>query len=599
MLPILQLDSVISPSPLVPVLIQTHGRKDLTRTLEDYVSLREKPSDIVHVTLCDNAVSIHEAKDLVAKVMSSNTIVIMHAERITASISACVYDIIQNIENPAPEFRLILITATMKGLSTAVMKLFMKFHYESFPSPRHVLLEVLQHHGSSMISSSKMVRKLSYAFSLLYSMIGFSEFIKVLGFSQQMYLDEMALKSTIVRLKDAVSSEIELPMRNVRNSLLDVDFGAAVTDSYDDKKMKAYVSMIATPDVLEDGFVFIDQQSSDVSAYAIPSETSSVPTWFHYAERIPMFPYCDILSMNRIVASPIRNWCVSRWISKPLLKMYHASEDDPEDVRAKIANILKTQLPVRMPVPQIVDTSPLNAFLISEVKVFNAAVAAIKADLEAANAGRNDSVFHTIGSGDIPHQWNEILGYSGTSRLPKFFRVLKERRALYEKWMSAKMIPKTVDVNLIQNLKGLLKAFLVEIAMQKQVPVDSMTYDFIIHDHQHDGIGIVLTNIHLVGGNWDCIARKLIPPNSRTPSVSKLPDCFCCPVKALAKSQHTFMCPVYKSMPGREWMLKRDRQCFDGEVQNLQWQIPLETDMVDRQLITSGVCLVCHVPDNF
>jgi hypothetical protein len=59
------------------------------------------------------------------------------------------------------------------------------------------------------------------------------------------------------------------------------------------------------------------------------------------------------------------------------------------------------------------------------------------------------------------------------------------------------------------------------------------------------------------------------------------------------------MCPVFRSLPGDPFMLKSDRDLIDGEVDNLQWHIPLKTEIIDPQLIATGVCIVCHLPDNF
>jgi hypothetical protein len=52
-------------------------------------------------------------------------------------------------------------------------------------------------------------------------------------------------------------------------------------------------------------------------------------------------------------------------------------------------------------------------------------------------------------------------------------------------------------------------------------------------------------------------------------------------------------------MPSQQFMLECDRKLVDGEFDNLQWHIPLRTDIVERQLISTGVCIVCHLPDSF
>jgi hypothetical protein len=122
---------------------------------------------------------------------------------------------------------------------------------------------------------------------------------------------------------------------------------------------------------------------------------------------------------------------------------------------------------------------------------------------------------------------------------------------------------------------------------------------YLISERNPEGSGFSLSSFNLVAVNWGYSDQCLIQPNQKTFSISQFPECSCSPVKATAKFSHVFMCPVFRSLPGDSFMLTSDKDLINGELDNLQWYIPLKTEIIDPQLIATGVCIVCHLPDNF
>jgi hypothetical protein len=74
-----------------------------------------------------------------------------------------------------------------------------------------------------------------------------------------------------------------------------------------------------------------------------------------------------------------------------------------------------------------------------------------------------------------------------------------------------------------------------------------------------------------------------------------LPDCFCAVVKATAKKPHTYLCRVFHDLPSKQFMLDADRRSIGRELNNLQGIIPLRKDVLERQLVRTGVCIVCQL----
>jgi hypothetical protein len=463
------------------------------------------------------------------------------------------------------------------------------------------MLEILQHHSSTISGSAnpRAFKKIAFMYALLFSILRFRSFVSPLGFTERLILDEIDLRNVLVRTKelvDALGFE-EIPIRNLRDALLDVEFGASVVNSFDARKFRTHVHMLTSPDILEDGFNFIEQQSSDAGSYIIPVDSVKIPDWVHLVEKMPSFPFGDILSMNGIVSLALRNWNLSRWAMRPFVALYWAPISYRETIE-RITIFLK-RLPACIPVRRAEFISPFRVYLLGEVDSYNTAVSYIRWEMSEALAGRNRSVLDEIGRSRVPLAWHEILKYSGTRDPTKFSNMLKAKRELFVVWIEKGVPPQPIDVGLIRNLRGLFESYLNEMAFQRQGTVDLLTYGFIIGERNPEGSGFSLSGFKLVAGNWGHADQCLVQPNQKTVSISQFPECFCSPLKTTAKSSHVFMCPVFRSLPGDPFMLQSDRDLIDGEVDNLQWHIPLKTEIIDPQLIATGVCIVCHLPDNF
>jgi len=128
--------------------------------------------------------------------------------------------------------------------------------------------------------------------------------------------------------------------------------------------------------------------------------------------------------------------------------------------------------------------------------------------------------------------------------------------------------------------------------------VDVLSHGFMISDNPNDGTGPSLTGIHLVGGDWDFIEKKLIPPNAQTSAVTRLPTSLRVSVQTGGKLLHTFIYAMYRYMPSDEFMTHGGETHLDSGFRNLRRMVPLETGRVERQLVSTGVAPVYHVPGN-
>ena len=151
---------------------------------------------------------------------------------------------------------------------------------------------------------------------------------------------------------------------------------------------------------------------------------------------------------------------------------------------------------------------------------------------------------------------------------------VKDRVDFYSKWHSTGIIPQSIDSSLVTNIRGLLNAYGNEIALQRKSTTNVLSYEFHIGNNCNESSsGLLITWAALVVANLDSSHSKLIAPNTKTVSVSKLPQILCTLVKTDTKSVHVFSCPVFKDQQTKEeaincadtWVVhsvySRDEEC--------------------------------------
>jgi hypothetical protein len=252
-------------------------------------------------------------------------------------------------------------------------------------------------------------------FYFLFAVLHFRSFIETLGFTEAVVLEEISLCNILTRtmeVVDALGLE-EIPIRNFRDTLLDVEFRASVVNSWDASKLRLHVHAFMMPEILGNGFAIVDQQTSDSGSYQIPSDAMKVNDWVHVVEKMPAYPCGDVVAMNNRVPQPLRNWNLSRWIARPFLAFRRWFVGDAREAQLKLSIMLK-QFPAKIAVNRSDFQSPLKTFLLGEIKVFNATASLIKMYLDDALSGRNVKVYQSIERDKTPVSWNEVLGFSGT-----------------------------------------------------------------------------------------------------------------------------------------------------------------------------------------
>ncbi|OHT00199.1 Dynein heavy chain family protein [Tritrichomonas foetus] len=599
-LPIFPIESFFSGSSMTPVIIMMKDGVDVITLLEHFVMMRNRMDSFELYPLYDDEETLQNAYKNITSATSHGTWIAIQYDKPSKRVARCIADIYSYLTSGATvtnNFRLVILTHTIKYLPVDLLIASVRMNIEDYPSIRHQMIQVYQHHSTSIRSSTnaKLMKKMSYVIILLYAMINFSTFINPLGLYQHSFrISEITVKEVIDYLRSMIDAHVmtDLPIRNIRETIQENMFGIGCTDTFDRRKIRSLVYSLITPEMAEDNFTFVDSTSDECDIWTIPPD-APISNYSHLIERLPVFTTCDVLLMSRSTSEPVRNWNLSRWIAKPFLKFVDPQPILYTHVDSQIEH-LRGVLPNKIDISTKKVDNPMMSYLLTEIVAFNKAIEVILISF----IEQPIDVIEDISNHITPKLWREAVGYNGTKNLNKFTTILSEKELFYKKWLKDGKAPYFVDARYLRNIKGLLYAFFHQTTLEKNQTVDSMTYEFSFTNIEVPN-SISLRNIYLTGGNFDKSLRKLIKVNLNTDPIIPMPSLCCTVVKRTSKVVRAFQCPLFISMPMQDFILDCQKERIDGEIRNFVWYIPIPSETTDKQCITEGTFLICHVPDIF
>ena len=614
-LPFFQIESFFSGSAMTPVLIQMKDYVDSTSLLlEHFVQTRNRFDSFELYPLFDNEEALKKVLSNVINAVSKGKWIALQYTKASKNVAQCIaniyYHILANSEKVSTNFRLVVLAHTTQFLPVDFLIASVRISIENnYPSIRHQMLQVYQHHSTSIRSSTnpKLMKKVAYVIVLLYAILNFSSFVKPLGLYEHNIINEMSVKEAIDYIRQTIDSHVmvDLPFRNIRETIQDFFYASKVIDTFDRRKARSLIFSLITPEMIEENFTFLDPSSDEVDRWTIPPDMP-ITNYMHIIEKIPVFTSCDVILMSRGTSQPILNWNLSRWIARPFIclhkKLKVKSDKSGGATFESLTKMMLNSMPKKIDLTGKMVTSPIFQFFVNEITVFNDAIDSI---WDSFYRNENNSVFESLTALTVPEEWREKVGYSGTMNLQRFLGILNQKEKFYRTcYVKNGLSSKEVDCKLITNVKGLLLSFLHQMSFEKNLPVDSMVYEFTFSEVPSPQLmTLTLTNVYLVSGFYDVLTKRLIRIGSGAPPFTKMPPLACTVVKRASKVVRAFQCPLFLSVPLRdsrdEFMLKRQKERIDGEVNNLVYYVPIQSDLTDKQCVIEGTCLVCHMPDVF
>jgi hypothetical protein len=423
--PIFSIDSFISPSSFSPAIILVRHGMDPIPPLDHLVAMRNRVDSFGLFSTSDDDIFLAKFPDLAHTAMSAGSWVAIEYTTPSRAVESRISDLVDLLcQAPQipPTFRLIVFANTAAYLPMRLLMRATRVNCENFPSVRQQILSVFQHHSALIRSSTnaKVMKKLSYATTLLYSVVNFRSFVTPLGLQDHLLINEHIMKSVLMVLRAFIHahSQEELPIRNIRDILQDCFIGSCCLDTFDRRKLRAHVYGIMTPEVIADHFVSIDESSEEAEIWMIPAD-APITNYAHHIEKIPLFTTADVLYMARRSSTFVVNWNYSRWIIQPFLTF--VSEDPiKEDRLAAKMQVIANSLPQFIPFTEQAK-SPLFTNLLCEVRAFNRGLAAIRRQMSEAN----QQTASCIWADTVPPAWKEFVGYAGTDAMRPFLALLE------------------------------------------------------------------------------------------------------------------------------------------------------------------------------
>ena len=510
----------------------------------------------------------------------------------------------------------------------------------------------------------KSLRKIFYMASLSLSSLSFRCFVQPIGFK---IFDSATLFSRCVSackevldyVKPLLVIDIEnnntdqftsIQMRNLREFVQEIAFAGQFIETQDRRCARAILATMFQPNMLEENFRFVENDSNEEKIWNPPVDTSPTNLQNHI-KAMPLFQTTDIILSTHLTSMPFLKWSMAKYLSVPFLSILDESEDaddnkkdddyeydsdyyeysdEKEDEIDKRFSNLDAELPRPIFSNEVEESSPLSIFWHNEIDFLNNALVIIHQDIYS----RNSLIRKDIMNGIVPKKWQIITSLLTVSNLQNFFLILEAKRKFFVECLKNPVV-KQVDVRLIENLKGFFEAYIHEYAYQRNTEANGITFEFSIDTTESSrdqsspnnmspktqdsslSIQSTLTLIGLSSFNCRINGNKLVPPQNDQKAFAEFPPIQCSLTNVSSFGDHyikdgsasargryieaknTFICPMYKFLFQDCMNDEKLLSMNDNETQNYIMDVHIPTDRGDRWWLLNGSALYCHVPQMF
>jgi hypothetical protein len=205
-------------------------------------------------------------------------------------------------------------------------------------------------------------------------------------------------------------------------------------------------------------------------------------------------------------------------------------------------------------------------------------------------------IIDDVMKGKMPRKWEEAACFVCLSELTSYILFLCEKRKYLVERL-ANPIATSVNVRMIDNVRGLFAAHLHDAAVRTGRDAGSIYHDF-APGAEAKTDDVVLTSLWLMNGAWargkltmakGAGARIFV---EMPPIVCRLTD------QAPAYTDNVFICPLYKCVFLKDRISPALMTMHDGETDNFVLNVLLPTDFSDRTWLLNNVGLYTQVPAN-
>lgn len=606
LLPHFQVESVVSNQGSVPSVIIADPNNDPTGSVLPFISSRCRHDNFDELSLSDNVEQIKYIKKVVTTSMNRPNWVLLHYTRPNRAASQFITDIFTTMMTSSinTNFRLIVIASSLDDIPASVLLRAKRYTLDDSGTLKNTMHKFFGNYSSHIMSSSNPqgIKRLSYL-SLLNATIALfrNQLQPNLGYITRLSFPETAVRDIIKEMHQICDSYINvLPMAVAANRVSRILY-SGIMDTLDYEVCKSMTSFLFDIRAINDGFnLSRDPTLKDI--WSMPGDIQ-LSDYTNVIHKLPMWCPPSIFGAPSIAAHSLVQWSVNQCITKPFIDILNATTNRvmtaaKESLFAKYDNI-EMLLPVDCPYPSEIAWTMRTEFLVREIKKLNDGLVKIRQSLrrskKLAMSGVYDDIAFNLVVNQTPDDWKRMANYYVTNQVNKFATHIIERHALLTAW-SQGVIPQTVDVSLIDDVRDLLAAFLAEVAIRTNIPQGNLTYEFSFGGTAGEN-SIILSRLYSSLANID--EGKIDRPEKELKAPFKhVPELVCTVIDSAEKPfLNRQPIPLLK-FAGAEQLGFRQGVTFDGHNENFAWMLDLQTD-VKHTLIGFGTALYCRVASQF
>ena len=604
-IPHFQFDSIITSAASIPSVIIANDEVNPAALIQYFVALRTRYENLSIVSLCDDLETIRNTRKLIMTSMTRGNWIVAHYSQPSKATASMLTDIYTQMTTTTINtgFRLILIASTTAYLSISMLLKAKRVNVETFPSIKHSMLSIFQHHSASIRSTTnlKAMKKLAYISALLISIVQFRNFVTPVGFSNSVRLSPISFRDFLEQLRVIIDAHPnDIPLRNFRYQIKTL-ICSCVESPHDRKIISAHAASMIKQDALEDGFT-ITPRTHERSIWAVPNDIP-LSNFNQIIQQIPTFTSTDILHMSSQI---LLNWNLSIWAIQPFIK--YSRQRNEIDFQASLARLdnfvmlMPEKLEINEPDKFL---TPMGLYLASEVERLNLIINYIKNELLILSKQYKKGVVSPNGydfaNGNVPKQWAQQTFIINFVSLNAFTSHIIERHAQLMRCLQ-EVNPAVYDMRLLEYPDQLLKSFLIHCAVEDNLHPDTLTYQFSIVDGTppSDPRSLFLTRLHLANGNY--VDDKLtIDRDPNKPPFTQLTAVVAKVVNKSSKRPKTFAVPMFKNALISSMDFHDSALSFiqEGESNNFVYDVKLPTDLPENELAQFGTMIFCRMPEQF
>ncbi|OHT03622.1 Dynein heavy chain family protein [Tritrichomonas foetus] len=579
----------------------------------DYISQRCKHENLDVISLTDDLELIRSTRKIIYNAQNRGNWVVLFYTSPNIATASMLCDAYTQMSTTTTNtnFRLIIIASSVKYLPPSMLAKCKRVSIDSFPSIRNSVIELLHHYGLTIKSSLNQhsMKKLSYASSILLSLVNFRHFIQPFGFSCPVKPNQVAISDTITILKFIIDKcPSDFLVSNICEEVKRITF-ASIPEDHDREIVNNLIDQILTRHTLDDDFS-IAPNAKDKSRWIIPQD-GPVSSFLQAAQGLPAFANPEVLDIS---AHMLRNWLLAMWITKPFISYGTPKKNyfDFEFASRKIENI-SISLPNKIGTGDPVKFSSIfGVFLLTEVEQLNAMIIRMKNDIILIQKEYSLSIVskkgYLLAKNKIPYNWRKMANHWTTTNLDVFIQFVTSSHKQLVKIMKNKYLA-TFEVSYFLNPKLLLHSFLLQYAVEDKVPVSSLKYEFSTAESSLFALSqtnkdlprtLTLKGVYLGNGTFNGDLLELDREPKQPPF--KPIDSLVCKVVPSDKENEiqgkTCKIPLYQQ--ALVDIMEFDRSAQDvenGISKNLIWEVEFPTQEDPELFLKSGVSLFCRVPE--